>query len=258
MNIIEQIIKDKKQSIPSDKEFFNKDIIPTEKDFTSALKKNTPQDKISLIAEIKRKSPSKREIRLGLTVKQALEWYEPYASAISVLTEENYFGGCITDLEKANSLTNKPLLRKDFITELVQIKEARFYKADAYLLIASVLSRNQLIELIEAGLEYNMPALVEVHSIDELEIVLQTPAKIIGVNNRNLKDLSIDLNQTSKIIKYIPQEIKNKIVIISESGIQNKNDLIKVQSHADAVLIGTAFMKEKNPSVLLKNMFGKL
>lgn len=208
-----------------------------------------------LISEIKRKSPSKGSINPEMTVERAVKLYQPYASAISVLTEPNYFGGSLEDLREAAALTEIPLLRKDFIVDPVQIREARHYGADFFLLMLSVLDQNQMEELLEAGREYNMEALVEVHDEAELERALQLDISILGINNRNLHDLSIDLATTPRLLARIPEQIMEGLTIVGESGLSSRADLDQLPQRVDAVLIGTAFMNSPNPEQLLEEMF---
>jgi indole-3-glycerol phosphate synthase len=252
MNTLKRIIDDKKTEIP--KKLPSGNFKPTVKDVVSLLQ---PKNRMSLIAEIKRKSPSKGSINPQMTVKKAIELYQPYANAISVLTEKNYFGGSLADLKEASESTSLPLLRKDFLTDPVQIAEARYYGADFYLLIAAALDKNQLAELIHAGAEWNMPALVEVHNEAELETALDLEVQLLGINNRSLVDLTIDLNVTKNLSGRIPPAIRKEIILISESGIKNKEDLDFARFYTDGVLIGTAFMDSPDPEKLLCEMFGQ-
>ncbi|MDH4262521.1 MAG: indole-3-glycerol phosphate synthase TrpC [Spirochaetia bacterium] len=255
MNVLKKIIEDKKNEIP--KQLSKTNLSKTNKDVYALLKKNNQRrHKLNLIAELKRVSPSLGILNRGMTVKSAIEMYEPYASALSILTEKNYFGGSLNDLEEASRLTNLPLLRKDFITETIQVAEARLFGADFYLLIVAALDKNQLRELIEAGKEFNMPALIEVHNQAELETALEFNVQILGINNRNLIDLSIDLQTTNQLSKIIPGERRENLVLVSESGLKTSQDLQEVDGVVDAVLMGTAFMENADPQKLLKTLFG--
>ena len=271
MSTLNKIIEERKKSLPSkalQNEWENSGILPSNRDFKKAITrydnslsiKNIQEKRPHLIAELKRKSPSLGELNPSITVKQAWELYSSYASAISILTEPVFFGGSLNDLKEADHISNLPLLRKDFIIDPAQVKEARYYGADSYLLIVAALSKNQLTELIQAGAEYNMPALVEIHNEAELDMVLENTfpknsLEILGINNRNLHDLTIDLSHTSKIIKKIPDYIKESLVIISESGFHTRNDIDLLPPEVDAVLMGTRFMKSNNPQETIKNLW---
>jgi len=256
MNVLQNIIQNKKNEIP--KKLPKANIAKTQKNVIMSFRNPvTSVSKLKLIAELKRVSPSKGVLNREISVESAVRLYEPYASALSILTEKNYFGGSLEDLREASRLTNLPLLRKDFITESIQVAESRLYGADFYLLIAAALEKNQLSELIEAGREYNMPALIEVHNEEELESVLDLNVSLLGINNRNLTDLSIDLNTTGKLIERIPAEMKKNIILVSESGLKTMDDLQKVENMVNAVLMGTIFMESNEPESLLKKMFGK-
>jgi anthranilate phosphoribosyltransferase len=222
----------------------------SDRDFYNALKKykNT---RPSLIAEIKRASPTKGIFLKGklFSPKKIAKIYEENgANAISVVTDNKYFKGSFEYLKAVKSATkNIPVLCKDFFIHEYQIYKAREYGADAILLIASILSKEQIISFVGTAKILGMECLVEVRNEEDLKKVLETPAKIIGVNNRNLTDFSIDLETTNKLAKLIP---KDKI-LVSESGISSKKDLKKLTSRVDAVLIGTAFMQSKNIKQLM-------
>lgn len=253
MSILKKIISEKKaeKRIPFDKSLLKK----TPKDAVQLLKKDGPH--LKLIAELKRKSPSKGIINPEMTVEKALNLYAPFASALSILTEKNYFGGSLDDLKEASSLTDLPLLRKDFLTETFEVEEARYYGGDFFLLIVAALEKNQLLELMAAGKEYGMPALVEVHTEAELETALEAGAEILGINNRNLNDLSINLKTTENLAARIPQAIRQNTVVISESGLKTPGDLKCIENQVDGVLMGTVFMESPNPENLLQSMFKK-
>ncbi len=257
MGVLEKIIDLKKRSLPSEYslKYFNPE--KSKRDFKQAITKNKDH-RVKLIAELKRKSPSKGDINTSITVQDAWKLYSPYASALSILTETNFFGGSLEDLKKMDKLSNIPLLRKDFITQPAQIKETRIYGADAYLLIMAAMSKNQLKELLHAGYEYNMPALVEVHNRSELEMALDAEISILGINNRDLNDLSIDLRTTKKLINYIPEQYKKKLIIISESGLEQKRDIDNLPNQVSAVLVGTSIMNAQSPVVKLKELFSKI
>ena len=253
MSVLQKIIEERKKTIPKPSDFNTSDLVATDCDVLMRLKRK--DDKPSLIAELKRSSPTLGQINANMTVSKAVNLYSPYASALSILTEPNFFGGSTDDLAEARTLTELPLLRKDFITDPLQIKEARHFGADFYLLIVAALSKHQLAELLEVGLEYNMPALVEVHDEKEMEDALESNAQIIGINNRNLSDLSIDMKTTERILDQFSNDIDEQL-IISESGFKAKEDLLSLPEKVEAVLIGSTFMKSEQPETLLADMFG--
>ncbi|MEA1924258.1 MAG: indole-3-glycerol-phosphate synthase [Candidatus Altiarchaeota archaeon] len=202
-----------------------------------AIKEAKRNNLNAVITEIKRKSPSRGHIRDVDILKAAGSMQAGGACAISVLTDKR-FGGCLNDLRRVKEAVEIPVLRKDFIVDEFQIYEGYAYGADAVLLIVSLL-KGKTREFVEKTHSLGMESLVEVHSIDELGFALDSGAGLIGINNRDLKTLEIDLDTTEEIAKKIPE---NKL-IVSESGIKNKEDLKKVLSAgADAALIGSSIM----------------
>lgn len=198
---------------------------------------------LSIIGEIKKASPSKGLIKEDLDpVKVALE-YEKAVDAISILTEEDFFKGSPEYLRRVSKVVSTPLLRKDFIISKFQIYEARVLGASCVLLITSILKDEQLEEYIKLAKELYMDSLVEVHTEEEVERALQAGAKIIGINNRNLNDFSIDLNNTLKLRKLIPKEV----LVVSESGIHSEEDVRSLKEAAiDGILVGESFMKSNS------------
>ena len=242
--VIKEIIKYKKKELEKTKKefplkgFINK-LKKSDRDFKKAITKN----KINLIAEIKKASPSKGLIRKDFNIEEIAGIYEKNnATAISVLTEKHFFKGDIKFLPILRKLTSKPILRKDFIIDEYQIYESRYYGADAILLIASILPKNKIKKFIKIAKKYNMDCLVEVHTKQELKKALDVGAEIIGINNRDLKSLKIDIKTTFDLVKYVP---KGKI-IVSESGIGDKGDVKSLTGKVNAVLMGTSLMKSKN------------
>ena len=222
------------------------------RDFTSAIKRNHI-GKIKLIAEIKKASPSKGVIREKFDPVEIAAIYGKKADAISVLTEEDFFRGRLEFISAVKTITTIPLLRKDFIFNEYQIYESRANEADAILLIAAILSKNQAEEYLHLARELGLSVLFEVHDLKELEMALSVNAEIIGINNRNLKTLEIDLNNTFTIKKEIPSDK----IIISESGIKNRDDILRLESAGiDAVLIGTSFMEAKDIGKKIEELFG--
>ncbi|HBN08110.1 MAG TPA: indole-3-glycerol-phosphate synthase TrpC [Cyanobacteria bacterium UBA8530] len=211
-------------------------IAPSDFDFFKAL--SAPG--LSLIAEMKKSSPSKGLIRADFDPEKLARIYEGRAQAISVLCDEPFFGGKLENLSLARKNTGLPLLCKDFILEPYQIWEARSFGADAVLLMASLLDPIEIEEMLQILRSLNMSALVEVHSEEELLEVLGTSARIVGVNSRNLRTLEIDENVFSRLGPLIHIE---KRLLVAESGLKDREAIDKVRPLADAVLIGSALME---------------
>ena len=167
-----------------------------------------------------------------------------------MLTDKKFFAGSLEDLKLMGKLAKLPVLRKDFIIDEYQIYESRLYNADAVLLIASVLSKQKLNRFIKIAEGLGMGCLVEVHTEKELQKVLATNAGMIGINNRNLKTLKIDIGTTLRLMGKIP---KNKI-IVSESGISSRGYIKKIEKKVNAVLIGTLFMNSDNLEKEIKSL----
>lgn len=204
------------------------------------FKKAISGEGINLIAEIKKKSPSK-----GVLIEDfhptriALNYAFAGAKALSVLTDEKFFGGSLSFINEIKKDVNLPVLQKDFIIDEYQIYEARLYGADAILLIADILSQDQMMRFKDTTKELGMDSVCEVHTEEDLNKVLNIGAEIIGINNRNLHNFEVDLETTPRLIRHIPE---GKI-IISESGIKTHQDVMYLKSlGVNAVLIGEAFM----------------
>jgi len=197
-------------------------------------------DHIRLIAEVKQASPSRGMLSPNFNpIELARTYAEGGAAAISVLTEANYFMGSIEHLAAIKEVVGLPLLRKDFIFDLYQVYESRAYGADALLLIASILSQEQLKKLVSLSHSLGLRCLVEVHNEGEVERAVLSEAEIIGINNRDLNTLSIDINMTRRLRPLIPQER----IVVSESGIKSKRDIEKLGKWGvDAVLVGEALV----------------
>ena len=206
----------------------------------SALRRDD-KSRLGLIAEVKKASPSAGTI---------VEDFDPVAigrvynvagvSAISVLTDEKYFKGHLQYLSRIRQEVSVPVLRKDFIVHEAQIHEAVVAGADAVLLIVAALNQDELRHLLEVAATFQMDALVEVHDLEELERALETDAKIIGVNNRNLRTFDVDLHTTEKLSEEVPDDV----ILVSESGLKTPDDAAKVLNWgADAVLIGESLMR---------------
>ncbi len=216
------------------------------RNFEGALRGNG----LRLIAEHKRRSPSKGRIREDLSLEQVVSAYAAGgASAISVLTEPDYFGGSLEDLARARAAVSLPLLRKDFIVDPYQIFEARAYGADAILLIASGLEKPQLADLHAAATEAGLAVLVEVHNRAELEKLNVDEIKLVGVNNRNLRTFDVDLGVSASVFPALPDHV----VRVSESGYHSTSDIVTaVDMGADAVLVGESVMRNDDPGALIE------
>jgi len=196
---------------------------------------------IPVIVEIKRESPSHGRIRDVDVQNAAVRMEKGGACAISVLTDKN-FSGCIEDLRMVKNSVKIPVLRKDFIVDEFQVYESYANGADAILLIASLLEEKTK-ELVKISKNLGLECLVEVHDRDDLEFALDSDVRLIGINNRNLKTLEVDLGTTERLIKEIPEDR----IVVSESGIMNKEDLSRLsESGADVFLIGTEIMLSKD------------
>ena len=216
--------------------------------FKDVLKK----DRLSVICEVKKASPSKGLIREDFHPMEIAKEYEAAgADAISCLTEEFYFKGSSEYLADIRRSVNIPIIRKDFIFDEYQIQEAKVIGANAVLLIAAMLTERQMKDFQELAHTLGLQCLVEVHNQSELEKVLMFSPDIIGINNRNLKTFKVDLNTTEKIRNNVPCET----ILVSESGIRNNADMKKIRSlGADAVLIGETLMRSDNITSALHSL----
>lgn len=207
-------------------------------DFKNALR---VKDKLSIIAEVKKASPSKGVIRADFDpVKIAIEYEKYGAAAISVLTEEHYFLGNNEYLKKIRGEISIPLLRKDFIVDAFQIYHARLLGADAVLLIAAVLDKAVMAEFVQIAKSLSLHVLAEAHNEEEVEKALASGAEIIGVNNRDLKTFDVDLTVTERLMGIIG----DSAVKISESGVKDLHDMKRLRAYGvDAVLIGETLMR---------------
>jgi indole-3-glycerol phosphate synthase len=222
-------------------------------DFAEAVKRGA--EEIRLIAEIKRASPSRGLIRREFDhIAIAAVYEDRKVAAISVLTEEDFFQGSLAILGDVKRCTSRPVLRKDFIFDEYQIYEARANGADALLLIAALLDTVQAGEYLALAQELGMAVLFEVHDYEELEKALTVNAGIIGINNRNLKTLSTDLSHSLTLRKEIPEDR----IVVSESGINTREDVLKVASAGiDAILAGTCLMESPDIGAKIDQLLGK-
>ena len=222
----------------------------------NSLKARLSNSVSGIIAEHKRRSPSRAVINQSLNVQEVVEGYENAgACGISILTDQKYFGGSIEDLLSARASCNLPLLRKEFIIDPYQITEAKAYGADVILLIAAVLSREDIKNLSVLAQQLEMEVLLEVHNKAELVKAMMPSLDMIGVNNRNLKTFEVDLQHSRELSALIPDEF----VKVSESGIGNIQAVKGLQTFGyRGFLIGENFMKTNDPGLSASEFIKKL
>ena len=228
------------------------ELLPPFRAPTLSLRESLRKRRFGIIAEIKKASPSKGVIRSDFDVPAIARAYRTAgAAAISVLTEPEHFSGSLDHLEEVRMVVDLPILRKDFIIDPYQVVEARAWGADAILLIAAALDRNQLTDLMQAAQGLGMEALVEVHDPSELDDVDLDSVSLLGVNNRNLKTMRVDVQQTMRILELVPSDL----TVVSESGIRTADQLVELDRRgAGGFLIGTAFMKSRKPGRALESL----
>lgn len=219
------------------------------KDFKDALQL---ENNVAVIAEIKKASPSKGLIREEFNPQEiAFQYHQGGASAISVLTDKPAFKGSLDYLEKAAKEVPIPLLRKDFIVDPYQVKEAKAYGADAVLLIATITEGSQLDELLHAATEFDLDALVECYSEEDVQYVNFKNVEILGVNNRDLRSFEVDLHRGIELLHKAPEEV----ILVSESGLSKAEDLkLLYDEGIHAALIGEYFMRQPDPGEAVKEM----
>jgi indole-3-glycerol phosphate synthase len=206
----------------------------------------------SLIAEYKRRSPSAGVIREGASVTEIVQAYEAGgAAAISVLTEEQHFGGSLDDLYEARRATELPILRKDFCVDLYQLYEAKVAGADAVLLVVGSVRRDDLERLYAEAQALDLDAIVEVHYEAELESALELDVDVIGINNRNLEDFTVDIQTTIDLLADVPVGK----TVVSESGIRTRREIEELERvGVDAVLIGETLMRAEFPEEAVREL----
>lgn len=208
----------------------------------------------NFIFEIKRKAPSSGPLKPQVdVVSTAINYARNGAAAISVLTEQQFFGGTCADLRLVNEVVEVPTIRKDFVVDRLQVLEAAANGASAVLLIAAILSDEELGEFRRVAEEVQIEALVEVHDGDELDRALKIGALLVGVNNRNLKTMQIDIENGVQILRKIP----HGVIKVAESGIRQRSDVERLRdAGANAYLIGTSLMQSENPSEKIRELRG--
>lgn len=242
-NVLQKIVADKRQQVTAQKQDFpasefEQQLTTSERDFYAALSgPNT-----GFILECKKASPSKGLIRDDFDPEFIADVYKHYASCISVLTDEKYFQGKHDYLKQVRARVHQPVICKDFFVDPYQVKLARYYGADAVLLMLSVLDDNEYRELAELAHSLGMAVLTEVSNEEETHRAVALNAKLIGINNRNLRDLSTDLARTEELVPLIPGDR----IIISESGIYTHQDVKRLARVANGFLVGSSLMAERD------------
>jgi indole-3-glycerol phosphate synthase len=259
MTILDEIIAYKKKEVESCKELFSIEAHESNPTFSrQALSLKTfvlDPMKTGIIAEFKRKSPSKGIINDKVLVNEVTQGYAASgASGLSVLTDFNFFGGSIDDLIIARQANHIPILRKEFIIDEYQIIEAKAYGADAILLIAAVLSAEEIGNLYTVANNVGLEVLLEIHDEEELQKI-NGNTDLIGINNRNLKTFEVNLEQSINLVKQLPKSIPK----IAESGISSPETIIQLRKEGfNGFLIGENFMKTSNPGLAFNNFVKQL
>lgn len=249
--VLQKIVDDKVDYLIERKakqplESFIAEIQPSQRSFYNALSAKRPV----FILECKKASPSKGLIRADFDPAMIAKTYAPYASAISVLTDEKYFQGNMDYLTIVSNTVKQPVLCKDFIIDPYQIYLARYYQADAILLMLSVLNDDEYIALAEVAHQLSMGILTEVSNEEELERAIRLKAKVVGINNRDLRDLSIDLNRTRELAPRLAEET----IVISESGIHQHQHIQSLRQFANGFLIGSALMEQADLDKAIRSL----
>lgn len=277
--ILDTIVADKKKRLIEHKKKFSeidmKKMAQESKRVSYSFYQALKKEGLSIIGEFKQASPSMGIIKNKLNLEDRIKQYNQSVDAISCLTEEDHFYGNIEYFKKIRKMSILPMIRKDFIIDTYQVYEAKVIGADAILLIAAILEDNKMKELYELSYQLGMDVLLEVHDEAELLRAMKLGAKIIGVNNRNLKDFTIELETTKRLVTYLDYNIdkhanneqhaiqtapmlnknsqENRPVFVSESGVTTKEDIQFLKNlQVDALLIGRAFMESESPEELAK------
>ncbi len=260
--ILDKIVAVKKEEVAAAKEAMSLaelqarvgDVEDVPRGFARALRSASESGWTALITEVKKGSPSKGIIRADFDPLDIAETYQNNgATCLSVLTDEPFFYGHLRYLGLIREQVSLPLLRKDFICDPYQIVEARVYGADAVLLIAAMLSVEQLCEFSGVAKGLGLDVLLEIHNEEELDAALQTDCQLIGINNRDLKTFATDLGTTARLAKQIPAER----LIVAESGIHSRADIERLQqAGARAFLVGESLMREDDIGAKLQDLLG--
>ena len=204
-----------------------------------------------MLAEFKRASPSMGVINEDADLEEYVKLYARYADAISILTDEKFFRGCMEFVSKARKLTSLPILAKDFYIHPVQIFRAAHYGASVVLIIVRMLDDGKIRELYETADSLGMDVIFEVHSVEEMERLLRiVEPRIVGINTRNLEDFTINRKVVDDILPYVPGEM----AVIAESGIKTPEEIKNLKGKVHGVLVGTAIMRSRDPEWFLREM----
>ncbi|MGL5132061.1 MAG: indole-3-glycerol phosphate synthase TrpC, partial [Planktothrix sp.] len=252
----EKEITDLRERLPLEQLKQKVNTISAPRNFFEALKSSQTQP--AVIAEVKKASPSKGVIREDFDpVAIAKSYQQGGATCLSVLTDKKFFQGSFENLSQIRAVVDLPLLCKDFVIYPYQIYLARYYGADAVLLIAAILSDQDLQYFLKIAKVLGMTALIEVHTLEELDRVLTIDGvKLIGINNRDLQDFSVDLQTTCQLLQSRQSQLQSRdILVVSESGLYTREDISLVaQAGAKAVLIGESLIKQPDPGVALNQL----
>ena len=259
MSILDRIVADKRIEVAHRKQLFPHsywEASPLFNQQTYSLAERLRQSKSGIIAEHKRRSPSKQNINSSLSVTNVAKGYEDAGvCGMSVLTDGKYFGGSLDDLTLARAVTNFPLLRKEFIVDEYQLIEAKAHGADVILLIAAVLSRAEIKRLSTTAKSLSLDVLLEVHNLEELEKSVMPTLDLLGVNNRNLKTFEVTLDTSRTLAEKIPDEF----VKVSESGISDVHAINDLMTYGyQGFLVGENFMKTNDPGAAAKDFIKQL
>ncbi len=255
MTVLDEIVAHKREEVAAAQTSVSLDAVCARaeaagpaRDFTTAI----TGPPVRVIAEVKRASPTHGAIRTDADPAAIARTYEQAgAAAISVLTDQRYFGGSDDDLRTVRRTVGLPVLRKDFVVDAYQIYQARALRADAVLLIAGAVGRDDLRTLGRLASELGMTALFEVHTEAQVDEVLAAGARVIGINNRDLRTLAVDLETTARLRPRIP----SSVVVVSESGIETADDIARVcRASINAVLVGAALMASADPAAHLRDL----
>jgi indole-3-glycerol phosphate synthase len=256
--ILDKIVEDKKKRLIFHKGFIDettmKEMALHSPRKSVSFYNSLVKKELSIIGEFKKASPSMGVINNKIALEDRINQYNQSVDAISCLTEEDHFHGSADYLKKIRAISDLPIIRKDFIIDEYQIYEAKVIGADAILLIAAILTDDDMKRFYELAYELGMDVLLEVHNKEEMLRGIYLGAKIIGINNRNLKDFTIDLETTRKLVAFLYEhKTEKQPILVSESGIAKKEDIeFLKRCKVHGILIGTALMEVENPGNLAK------
>ena len=250
VDVARQTVRERSRAVPMDELRARLEARAEDRPFKEAL----VRPGLSLVCEFKRRSPSAGDIRPGAQIADVVGAYERGgAAAVSILTEESSFGGSLEDLLAARSGAGLPILRKDFVVDPYQLVEAAVFGADAVLLIVAALERAELAELYQEAQSLDLDTLVEVHDAEDLEAALELGVDVIGINNRNLRDLEVDIATTEELITDVPAGK----TVVAESGYSSREQIDELERiGVDAVLIGESLMRAEDPEQAVRELCG--